>query len=387
MTAAAERASPVRQPAAYWLILILIVVHLIPIWGVFPYRAFTEGGAELQIFSVALGFYTLIAIVGLWLAAPWAPWATLVVVAFATALDLFAWSTGYLGPYVAASLVLLAIATLILFRQARPTGPRVVVYHRILHLFVLAGAGWVAFWGLALPAASDIALPFTVPPLHARFISAIYLSGFAYMLLALFARHWSEIRVVSIVLAVWTVMLGIVTVINLPAFDWSLEPVWFWFFAYTSFPIVGWYIVWSQRNDVSAADGPPLASALRAWLSLQGLVATVLALALFEAPNTMATLWPWALPPVVGQLYSAPLLAFGLGSFYAAQQHGWREARMVVVCSLVLAAAVLVGSYLHRGLFDRATVSAWLWFAGFAIVGLLNLLFLVAPSLRTKAKA
>ena len=38
---------------------------------------------------------------------------------------------------------------------------------------------WVGVWGFLIPGQVDKALPFLVPPLHARFLGAMYLSGLA----------------------------------------------------------------------------------------------------------------------------------------------------------------------------------------------------------------
>ena len=48
-----------------------------------------------------------------------------------------------------------------------------------------------------------------VPPLHARFLGAMYLSGATFMLLGLAARQWAEMRVTVPMIAIWTGMLGI----------------------------------------------------------------------------------------------------------------------------------------------------------------------------------
>ena len=47
---------------------------------------------------------------------------------------------------------------------------------------------WVGVWGYFIPSHADVALPWLVPPLHARFLGAIYLSGATFMVGSLLAR-------------------------------------------------------------------------------------------------------------------------------------------------------------------------------------------------------
>lgn len=61
---------------------------------------------------------------------------------------------------------------------------------------------------------------------------------------------------------------------------------------------------------------PPRERTLPTWvkaiLGLQAVVLIPLGIALFLLPNTVAELWPWALPPLSGRAVSAWLIAFGV---------------------------------------------------------------------------
>src|SRR5207249_2908206 len=101
------------------------------------------------------------------------------------------------------SILLLVAVVLLAFRQGQAPSARISLYQRGLFAFVLAFAAWVAVWGLFFPAQIASKLPLAVPPLHARFLGAMYLSGSAFMLLGMLARDWFEVRVVTVILAVW----------------------------------------------------------------------------------------------------------------------------------------------------------------------------------------
>jgi hypothetical protein len=212
----------------------------------------------------------------------------------------------------------------------------------------------------------------------------MYLSGAAFMFLGMVGRQWHEIRIVTLTLAVWTGMLGIVSLFHIQAFNWTRDQVWFWFVAYICYPLVALWIAWCQRGENEHPPGPELTDVLRVYFYLQGTVASVLALALLFAPQFMATVWPWKIPVAVAHIYGAPFLSYGIASLYAARQRTWSEVRFVVFGTLVFAVGVFTVSRIHVQLFNFHRPAAWLWFGGFGFVSVALLLFSVVPSFRTR---
>lgn len=370
------RAMPSKSSLRPWLtpaIVALLVPQLVGILWLFPEYAFQEGSLDLQILAVGVALLALATLSGLWLGNSWASWAALVLVSLVATFDLFALSLNSYLVQVAISLVLLIAVTVLLFLKEDEPTSRVNAGQRLLFWSVFAFAAWVAVWGLFYPRLIGTALPMSVPPLHARFLGAMYLAGATFMLLGALAREWSEVRVVTIILAVWTGTLGVISLFYLEAFRWSHGPTWFWFFAYICFPLVALWVAWVQREHTDPADGPEMSGALRAWLNVQGTAAVVLGLCLLIAPQFMTRMWPWAIPVMLAHVYGAPFLGFGLGNLYAARQRTWREARIAVLGTIVFAATVLIASWLHLGLFKFDTPSAWVWFGGFVVVVALSL--------------
>jgi hypothetical protein len=115
-----------------------------------------------------------------------------------------------------------------------------------------------------------------------------------------------------------------------------------------------------------------------------GTLSIVLALCLLAAPDFMTTVWPWPITTLLAQIYGAPFLAYGLGNLYAARQRSWSEARIAVAGTATFAVSVFVVSLIHRSLFDPGLPSVWLWFGGFALVGLALVLFVAVPALRAR---
>src|SRR5689334_2838620 len=69
------------------------------------------------------------------------------------------------------------------------------ISHRAYFAAVGLFAAWVGFWGYAAPAQVARALPWTVPPMHARFIASMYLAGMLAMFLSLVARQAAAVRI------------------------------------------------------------------------------------------------------------------------------------------------------------------------------------------------
>src|ERR1044071_6666039 len=88
---------------------------------------------------------------------------------------------------------------------------------RIFFAVICAAALLVAILGLFNPA--YLASMFTwlvLPPLHARFVGAIYLCGAVFMAGCLFAKRQAEVR--------WAGMLSIISLLNIAVFDFHLLP-------------------------------------------------------------------------------------------------------------------------------------------------------------------
>src|SRR3712207_5496311 len=66
---------------------------------------------------------------------------------------------------------------------------------RIYFAAVGAFAMLVGVWGYFLPSRIDQVIPWLLPPLHARFLGAMYLSGATFMLGCFLARRYAEARV------------------------------------------------------------------------------------------------------------------------------------------------------------------------------------------------
>lgn len=229
--------------------------------------------------------------------------------------------------------------------------------------FVLVGlfALWVGAWGLLVPAEVGRALPWTVPPLHARFLGAFYLGALVAMALALRASSAVALRLPIALAALWTGLLLLVSLLHLDAFDFAKPQVAFWMGAYAVYPVWG---AWLYVRAARAAPAQP--GAVDPALAAIALLALAFGAALLVAPAAMVAAWPWKVTPLLVQVYAGPFLAYGATTLMAARE-ARPEARRIVLASLAtFSALALVASLLHRALFRFDAPAAWLWFAGLA---------------------
>jgi hypothetical protein len=225
----------------------------------------------------------------------------------------------------------------------------------------LQGLG-IGLTGLVLPA--EMQIPLRITPLNARFVAALYIAGGVGVLWAAFGRHRAETRLFVLGFGAATGMILILTLLHWSEFmadGLPHRPV--WIFDYVADPILALLIVpaaalWPSRH----ASRHPLT-----WLFIvEAAIFGVLGLALVLLPDTVAAGWPWALPPVLGQLYGCFFLTFALGSGLAARESEPRAIQGMLLSSLALMLFVLIASLMHFDRFKPEPVT-WLWFGAFGI--------------------
>lgn len=193
--------------------------------------------------------------------------------------------------------------------------------HRIFYAVILVAAGVVAAGGLLAPdvLASTFSW-FTLPPLHARFLGAIYLFGTVYMLGCVLATAQVDVRWALPLIALFTGLLFVVSVLNSGAFDLGKLPVLVWLASYIVYPLIAIWLFLRAPRPWPRDPGPAtLPGWARGFLLVQGIVVTAIAVVLLGVPDQVIRVWPWPVTHVLAQAYCGPLLAYGLGSLLASQ--------------------------------------------------------------------
>lgn len=249
--------------------------------------------------------------------------------------------------------------------------------HRIYFFVVLWFTLWVGYFGAFRPEEILRALPWPVPPLHARFIGAFYLSATVFLLLSLFAKSLLQVRTIVIIAFTWTGWLLLITFLHWQTFDFSRPQPWFWVVAYVLFPIGAGWLAWAGPATPRPSQALIADRWVVTWLRVQGGLLLLLAAACFLAPGWIPTIWPWKISPFLAQVYSGPLIAYAVASLVLAARRNWTETLIPAAGSAVFAVLALTGSIRHLSLFVSWSPSQVVWFVALGLVALLSLALVV----------
>ncbi len=237
-------------------------------------------------------------------------------------------------------------------------------------VFAAVQAFGIGLTGLIVP--TEMQIPLRLTPLNFRFVAALYVAGGVGILLALFAPRRVQTRLMCVGFGLATLLILCLTILHWSDFmgdDLPHREI--WIFVYVADPLLALILVplaglWPPRPGARHALSPIL------WV--EAAIFGALAFALLLAPDAVAGYWPWALPPVAGQLYACFILTFAIGAVLAARETEPRVIRDFVIASLSLCVLVLLASVLHLDRFKPPPISvAW-----FALFGLGALIFAVA---------
>jgi hypothetical protein len=264
---------------------------------------------------------------------------------------------------------------------------RVSLAMKLYFAAVGALALWVGYWGFFVPSDVATAIPWTVPPLHARFLGSMYLSGALMMGGCILARWWCEVRVIVPMIAIWTGFLFLVSLLHLEEFDPALTQTTVWFAAYLVYPLVAIALAVRFRGGGPDADHPDdMPAWLGPYLNVQGTILIALGLLLLLLTQQMVQAWPWKITPLLANLYAAPFLSYGTGSLLLARERAWIHIRIGIAGTLLFGAGVLTASIAHRALFSTEDAAAWLWFGAFAF-GVVTLVYAMTPRGHRRAQS
>jgi hypothetical protein len=174
-----------------------------------------------------------------------------------------------------------------------------------------------------LSAHTDAYFAWTIrPPLTAAFLGAGYGAGLVLVLLALRTRSWAQARIAVLTVAVFSALTLLATVLHRDRFHFGADgaiarfAAWFWLAVYIVVPIALVVLAWRQQRTPGV--DPPRQNPVPAWLAgafaVQGMIMLAVGVALYVAPSTARSLWPWPLTPLTARVVAAWLMAFGVAA-------------------------------------------------------------------------
>jgi hypothetical protein len=218
----------------------------------------------------------------------------------------------------------------------------------------------IGLTGLLVPA--EMQIPLQMSPLNTRFVATLYIAGGLGVVLAAASPRRSATRLFCIGFSFATLLILILTLLNWS--DFMADPLphrQIWIFDYIADPLLGLLLVplaglWPARHGVWHTFTP--------LLLVEMVIFGALGFVLLLWPLTVATYWPWALPPLAGQLYACFFLTFGVGAALAARENEDRAVRDFLIASFGLCVLVLTASLLHVDRFKPEPITP-IWFGVF----------------------
>ena len=246
---------------------------------------------------------------------------------------------------------------------------------------ITLAALFVSWLGFFQPARMDESFTWaSLPPLHARFVGALYLFGGVYLLGCTVARYLAQVRPAPVAVVLFTSLLLLVTVLNPDAFDYDLGPVQVWTASYVVYPLLGLVVIARMRGRRGSVPGGP---AMPAWgrtlLLAQAAVFGVVGALLLVARETMVDVWPWPIDVGLAQFYGGPFLAYAFVSWSYGRSRTLVEAAPALAGMLAFTAATVVASVVHDELFSAGEPEDWVWFGVFGGLSLALLVLVVRP--------
>jgi hypothetical protein len=192
----------------------------------------------------------------------------------------------------------------------------------LLGVFVaLTAVATTVLYGLS--GSTDRYFSWTIEPaLTAAFLGAGYAAGFVLVVLGLRSRSWAQARAAVVTVTVFASLTLVATLLHLDKFHFGAGgaiarfAAWFWLGVYVVVPVALVALIVHQQRapGVDPERRRPVPSWLVAAFALQGLVMLVVGVALFVAPSTAKTLWPWTLTPLTARVVAAWLIAFAVAA-------------------------------------------------------------------------
>jgi hypothetical protein len=193
---------------------------------------------------------------------------------------------------------------------------RFVLFGLVLPLLFIAG---IQLFVLSEQTATYFAWTFAAP-LAAAFMGAGYWAAMFHAYNAVRAKGWEYVRSSMPAALTATTMLTITTFLHLDKFHLD-SPLfitrfvtWVWIAVYVLVPpilAIAW-IIQGQLPDANVKGQNPLPAWMRGGFASLAVFALLAGLGLFLVPETMSTLWPWAVTPLAARAISSWLCAFGV---------------------------------------------------------------------------
>jgi hypothetical protein len=207
-------------------------------------------------------------------------------------------------------------------------------------------------------------------PITAAFIGAAYWGAGVFLTLLSAREHdWARARIAVPATFVFGVAGLASTLLHLDRFHtnssnfFTVVLTYVWLIPYG----VGWLlasVITINQLRTPGGDPPrekPLPGWLRVMLAVQAVVLILVGISLFIAPDTAATLWPWALTPLTAQVTAAWLLGLGIGAAHTVWENDFSRSYAAAVSYTLFSVLEVVVLLRYPNSIKWGTAQPWIY--------------------------
>lgn len=228
---------------------------------------------------------------------------------------------------------------------------------------------------------TEIYFPWTISvPLTSAFMGAAYFAAFFLEMMASRHKAWSSGRIAVPAVLLFTVLTLIVTLVHLDRFHLGSQYqlvtqviTWFWLFIYVSVPIImgTLYFLQIRKPGDDLPRTHPMPAIVRVIFVIYTLILALLGIGLLVAPDSVRSIWPWALTPLTARIIGAWMIGLGTLTGHTVIENDWKRVLPVMPTLAVGAALEIVMAYRYSAAVDWSAPSSAVY------IGILGTMVLV----------
>lgn len=238
--------------------------------------------------------------------------------------------------------------------------------------YVIAPVLFLAFISLyGFPSQTAVYFAWTInPDLTPLIMGAGYGAGTYFFYRVVTVNQWHRVHALFPGIAVFTLAMGIATVLHWDVFNPGHGSTWLWVILYIVTPVLI-PILWVVNGRVD--PGPPSQPEVQIPLAIRwvsGFVGGVLTLALlivFALPEYMITHWPWAVSPLTTRVLVGWAAVFSVVSLVIALETRWTAAKIPIESLVIWFGLILIGFLRSWNDVDPRNPILWVLLGGISI--------------------
>ena len=204
-----------------------------------------------------------------------------------------------------------------------------------------------------LPTETELLFAWTIePPLTAMLLGSAYLGGIWFFVHVVWQARWHRVRHGFPAVVVFASLVGVATLMHIDRFHSGHISFITWLVLYltTPFLVLGALFANCHSDDGLAEEGDfRIPFRVRAVLGSLGVLALLVGLALFLAPQAFLSTWAWDLTPLTAQIVGAVLTLPGMVNLWLFVDERWSAVRWIFQAQLFTLPFIALALVFARG--------------------------------------